>query len=75
MRNVSTQWTKRVISEAIPLNDYPRPHLRRKVWLNLNGIWSFTITSLNETIPKSYNRSIRVPFPVESYLSNIHERV
>ncbi|CAF5178798.1 unnamed protein product, partial [Rotaria sp. Silwood1] len=64
------------MEEKIPLqNDYPRPHLRRKLWLNLNGNWSFTITSINETFPKKFDRYIRVPFPVESYLSGIQERV
>jgi hypothetical protein len=74
--NFSTQWTDQVITEPIPLlNDYPRPHLKRKLWLNLNGIWSFTITSINATFPDHFDRVIRVPFPVESYLSGIQERV
>ncbi|CAF2647124.1 unnamed protein product [Rotaria sp. Silwood2] len=76
MSNSSTRWTKKVMEEKIPLqNDYPRPHLRRKLWLNLNGNWLFTITSINETYPKKFDRFIRVPFPVESYLSGIQERV
>ncbi|CAF4577144.1 unnamed protein product [Rotaria sp. Silwood1] len=76
MTKNSTQWTKKVMEEKIPLqNDYPRPHLRRKLWLNLNGNWSFTITSIHETFPKKFDRYIRVPFPVESYLSGIQERV
>ncbi|CAF1542877.1 unnamed protein product, partial [Adineta steineri] len=75
MNNFSTQWTEKVLSESIPLNEYPRPHLKRKLWLNLNGIWSFTITSINETFPKIYDQFIRVPFPVESYLSGIQKRI
>ncbi|CAF0981431.1 unnamed protein product [Rotaria sordida] len=76
MTKSSTRWTKNVIENKIPFhNDYPRPHLRRKLWLNLNGNWSFTITSINETYPKNFDRFIRVPFPVESYLSGIEERV
>ncbi|CAF4526568.1 unnamed protein product, partial [Rotaria magnacalcarata] len=67
--------TYKSISEITPLNDYPRPHLQRQLWLNLNGIWSFTITYINETWPKDYERIIVVPFPVESYLSGINERV
>ncbi|CAF1154235.1 unnamed protein product [Rotaria sordida] len=76
MTNSSTRWTEKVLKEKIPFeNDYPRPHLRRKLWLNLNGNWSFTITSIKETYPKKFDRFIRVPFPVESYLSGIQERV
>ncbi|CAF3390296.1 unnamed protein product [Rotaria socialis] len=76
MTKSSTRWTKKVIEDKIPFhNDYPRPHLRRELWLNLNGNWSFTITSINETYPKHFDRLIRVPFPVESYLSGIQVRV
>ncbi|CAF3681618.1 unnamed protein product [Rotaria sordida] len=76
MTNSSTRWTKQVMEDQIPFrNDYPRPHLRRKLWLNLNGYWSFTITSIKEIYPKNFDQIIRVPFPVESYLSGIQKRV
>ncbi|MCR5809523.1 MAG: glycoside hydrolase family 2 [Clostridiales bacterium] len=47
---------------AIPWDEYPRPHLRRKEWLNLNGLWEFETES-------GYRGNIRVPFPAESPLS------
>ncbi|CAF1008766.1 unnamed protein product [Rotaria sp. Silwood1] len=76
MTKSSTRWTKQVMESQIPFrDDYPRPHLRRKLWLNLNGYWSFTITSIKETYPKKFDQIIRVPFPVESYLSGIQKRV
>ncbi len=28
---------------SIPRNEYPRPQLVRKDWLNLNGEWDFTV--------------------------------
>ncbi|MBR6108772.1 MAG: glycoside hydrolase family 2 [Clostridia bacterium] len=46
----------------IPWDVYPRPHLRRKEWLNLNGFWGFETEA-------GYKGSIRVPFPAESLLS------
>ena len=51
-----------------PWNAYPRPQLRRDSFLNLNGEWDF---SAGETA--RFDRKIRVPFPVESLLSGIHE--
>ena len=55
-----------------PWQSYPRPQLRRQCWLNLNGEWDFTVRS-NGTLPRQYDRHIRVPFPPESMLSGIHE--
>ena len=46
----------------IPWDEYPRPHLKRREWLNLNGLWEFQTES-------GSGGSIRVPFPVESPLS------
>ena len=64
------------MSESVPFaNDYPRPHLRREAWTNLNGIWALTFTGLRDPMPETFDRRIRVPYPVESYLSGIEERV
>ena len=46
----------------IPWDEYPRPHMRRREWMNLNGLWHFETES-------GYSGSIRVPFPAESLLS------
>ena len=46
----------------IPWQVYPRPHMRRREWLNLNGYWEFETES-------GCKGSIRVPFPAESLLS------
>lgn len=43
---------------VIPWDVYPRPHMRRRKWMNLNGIWSFRDGD-----------SIRVPFCAESLLA------
>lgn len=46
----------------IPWDVYPRPHLRRKEWLNLNGFWELETES-------GFKGKVRVPFPLESLLS------
>ena len=48
----------------IPWEEYPRPHLKRGEWMNLNGMWEFETES-------GYRGSIRVPFCVESPLSGV----
>ena len=55
-----------------PWQTYPRPQLRRKSWLNLNGIWDFTV-SASAALPDHYDRTIRVPFCPESALSGVEE--
>ena len=55
-----------------PWQAYPRPQLRRKQWMNLNGDWAFAVTE-DEALPERYDRTIRVPFAPESLLSGIHE--
>ena len=31
--------------EALPLSEYPRPHLKREPWLSLHGSWEYAIVS------------------------------
>ena len=57
---------------AKPWDCYPRPCLRRDRWLNLNGSWDFAVT-MEDRLPKSYDRKILVPFAPESILSGIGE--
>lgn len=47
--------------------EYPRPQLRRKSWMSLNGQWDFWV---GERLTK-----IEVPFVVQSALSGIHEKI
>ena len=55
-----------------PWQEYPRPQLKRDSYVNLNGLWDFTVnTSFN--LPKQYDRKILVPFCPESLLSGIKE--
>lgn len=55
-----------------PWDTYPRPQMRRKDYVNLNGEWDFTVTQSDER-PTAYDRKINVPFCAESVLSGINE--
>lgn len=69
-----TRWA----ADVDPLNvlpEYPRPQLVRGDWLNLNGLWDYAITTMNAEQPDEYEGEILVPFPIESVLSGVHERV
>ena len=52
-----------------PWRSYPRPQMRRKSYVNLNGSWDFAVT--NGEISKKYNQKILIPFCPESALSGI----
>ena len=66
----------------IPLNEYPRPQLRRAAWQNLNGWWEYTLQDAAAfwqafsagapypwRAPDAYVGRILVPFCFESVLS------
>ncbi|WP_214070644.1 sugar-binding domain-containing protein [Mucilaginibacter sp. dw_454] len=56
------------------LPEYPRPQMVRKEWLNLNGLWQYQPGATGETLPKgNLDKTILVPFPVESALSGVRE--
>lgn len=47
--------------------DYPRPSLRRRRWVNLNGPWEF-----GAGVKPVFGRTIHVPFCPQSELSGLH---
>ncbi|MDB6063796.1 MAG: Beta-galactosidase/beta-glucuronidase [Pedosphaera sp.] len=69
-----TRWA----AEVGPTNshpEYPRPQLVRTEWLDLNGLWDFSITpSVQKDAPR-YEGHILVPFPIESALSGVKRRL
>ena len=70
---LTTRWAAEVSpSNAHP--EYPRPQLVRSDWLNLNGLWDFAITPKDAT-NAAVQTQILVPFPVESALSGVMQRV
>lgn len=73
---ISTPWAEKV-NPVKPLPDYPRPHMVRENWQNLNGLWDYAIQpkAQEATMPKAFGRKILVPFAVESSLSGVGKTV
>ena len=64
-----TTWGEALDREH-PLQEYPRPQLRRESYLNLNGPWEYAFTRENME-PEEYDGEIIVPFAPESELSGV----
>lgn len=73
---ISTEWSAKV-DPANPLPEYPRPQLTRKSWMNLNGLWQYSILPKAgaDAIPAQFSGNILVPFAVESSLSGVGKMV
>jgi len=73
--NIMTQWAGEVGPDnARP--EYPRPQMVRKGWMNLNGLWEYSVTGKEEQfMPKDAQGTILVPFCIESSLSGVGKRV
>lgn len=69
-----TRWAAEV-SPANVLPEYPRPQFVRTEWLNLNGLWNFAITPATVMEATNFNGQILVPFPIESALSGVMQRL
>jgi len=69
-----TRWAAKV-DPAKPLPEHPRPQLVREAWQNLNGLWQFEIAAKEAPQPAQFSKQILVPYPVESALSGIKQRV
>ena len=72
--NLLTRWSKEVNPEQ-PLPEYPRPQLNREEWLNLNGLWDYSIRPKEEEMITSFDGKILVPFPLESALSGVKSKL
>jgi beta-galactosidase/beta-glucuronidase len=71
---LKTRFADDVIPDQ-PLPEYPRPQLSRDHWTNLNGLWSYAVTSSESSEPADFPGQILVPFPVESSLSGVGQSV
>jgi beta-galactosidase/beta-glucuronidase len=72
---ITTIWADSV-NPVNPLPDYPRPQMVRNTWMNLNGLWQYSILpTTSETIPVAFTGKISVPYPVESALSGVAKTV
>ena len=71
---LTTEFSKNVTPQnALP--EYPRPQMVRPDWLNLNGLWGFTLTAKDAPFPGVFEQTILVPYPVESSLSGLGIRI
>ncbi|MBR6463228.1 beta galactosidase jelly roll domain-containing protein, partial [bacterium] len=70
--HIMTTWGENMTPDSAWQN-YPRPNLVRSDWQNLNGLWKFAVTKINEEMPKDENwqQDILVPFAPESALSGV----
>ena len=57
--------------DSVPLNDYPRPNLKRDSYICLNGAYDIEIKK-DESFPNRYLQRAMVPYAVESPLSGVN---
>ncbi len=58
-------------TDPCPFPEYPRPQLEREDWMNLNGLYDYTITGNQQELPTRFEGKILVPFAIESELSGV----
>lgn len=71
---ITTPWAEKIDINHV-LDEYPRPQLKRNAWINLNGLWNYSILPRNEEEPIKYEGKVLVPFAVESALSGVGRTV
>lgn len=71
---LTTRWGEQVAAENVH-SEYPRPQMTRPRWKSLNGEWDFAILPRDQRQPAKYQGKLLVPFPVESSLSGVQQRV
>lgn len=69
MEQLYTRWGREIDCGHV-LQEYPRPLLQRKSYVNLNGYWEYAITKKFRK-PGTYDGKILVPFSPESVLSGV----
>lgn len=72
---ITTPWSEQVNASTPPLPEYPRPQLVRPDWLNLNGLWDYSIHAKGGGRPASFQGRILVPYAIESALSGVGKMV
>ncbi|MBQ9952172.1 MAG: glycoside hydrolase family 2 [Clostridia bacterium] len=74
IKNLPTPWSESAMAAKVPMNNYPRPQLRRAKWFCLNGMWKYAICD-DEKRPAKWDGEIRVPYSPESLLSGVERQV
>ena len=58
---IRTEWADRVTPDNV-WQSYPRPQLKRAEWMNLNGLWNYSVTPQQTTREQvAYDGQILVP--------------
>lgn len=71
---IKTQWANQIdVNNVLP--EYPRPIMEREKWMNLNGLWDYSILPVGKSAPTSFQGQILVPFAVESSLSGVQKEL
>ncbi len=73
MERLLTRWGKS-LNKDLPLNDYPRPQLKRESFINLNGQWNYAVLDEYKKF-NGYQGKITVPFSPECILSGVEKLV
>lgn len=73
MEKLLTRWGRELDREK-PLDDYPRPQMKRESFINLNGRWDYAILPAKEEF-SGYQGEITVPFSPETILSGVEKTV
>lgn len=76
-----TRWASEVSPDnALP--EYPRPQMVREQWLNLNGLWQYSVQASggreaadSAHAPSEWTGDILVPFCIDSALSGVMQHV
>jgi len=71
---IKTQWAEKVDPSNV-LPEYPRPLIQRNDWVNLNGLWEYSIRPKGGATPTQFDGNILVPFAIESSLSGVQKEV
>ena len=65
-----TEWGRALKPDAV-WQEYPRPQMERSNWTNLNGLWSYAITTKDSAKPTKWDGQLLVPFAPEAPLSGV----
>lgn len=69
---IMTEWAQSLNPDNI-LPEYPRPIMEREQWMNLNGLWEYSIVECGTALSAIHETEgqILVPFAIESALSGV----